>query len=484
MTIHNHGLRHFSEEIDTFPKIRKQSSALDSLVEGSFPHSPVKAVRKKLKHCITAPDPRPILDIACKMLQQLKNDRGNSLLHEAVLEDNKSLARLCLKHGYENCKNDTGDTPLHVAIRVNNSAMFWLILKNNPMLLLENKNSQTACELACALGHTNYIKELLSRATSLDQLIPRSRQHSVLSLLWQNSHDEIISLAAVIYQPKNIETPYTWDFKRKNLHTLGSWIKTPLCSSDQLKFSLSSKDWELLLFHFVGKKTTLFAKDRQHLQQGSHEYQMYVPVLWSWRRFCERHPENLNPLWQKIDQAISRTLPKANIPQLVKDIKKGTLPIILASGWHSHSITVVFIGTLLFICNRGRQGTLQKAHLTAYRIQKAAITAELIKNILDTTGKKEECNKLLFNTLPKTLYAKEDAFCQAIKESCQPSSQENPNCVVASMRTAIRAILLSQAEKTGNTWQFDAAKKVYKEYALSSRYAILQQYLQNVKASR
>lgn len=462
-----------------YPVARKQSSALYDMV-GSFPGSPVKKIRIQLASSILAPDPRPLLEQACKMLQQLKNDRGNSLLHEAVLDDNRSLSKLCLKLGYENCQNDEGETPVHVAVRVQNSVLFGHLLKKEPNLLLENKQSQTACELAAELGNFSYVKQLLAHSKTLEQVVPKIRQHAFLSNLWQNNYKDLIALAAMRYEPESGPTDLTWGFARNRLSMLLSWINNPMAKASELKFSLSLNDWELLLFHFLGKKTVLFAKDRRHMHKGSHEEKMYVAVLWTWRTFCLRQSQEQKPLWIKIDQAIARCIRNPPVATLVQCIKKGQEPVIICSGWRSHSITLVFVKDLLFICNRGAHGALQKHNLTAFSIHRSAITPALLQKVSKLTeGKKEPCMQFLFEELPQALSGVETPFCTAVHLECQPSDQSSPNCVVANLRTAIRAILLANAEDEGDVWSFEKAMATYKEYALSSRYAMLQQFLQD-----
>lgn len=490
MTIHDQSSSRFTgynlrtHETD-YPKVRKQSSALYDMVGQTFPGSPAKKARQQLASSILAPDPRPLLEVACKMLQQLKNDRGNSLLHEAVLNDNRSLSRLCLKLGYQDCQNDEGETPVHVAVRVQNSVLFAKILRHSPNLLLENRHSKTACEVAAEIRNLEFVKTLLARAESLDQLVPRSRQYAFLSIVWQSRYSEQMSLAARLYEPTAQKAHLIWDFNKQNLRGLAYWIDNPLARASELKFSLLAKDWELLLLHFLGKKSVLFAKDRKHMREGSYEYQMYIAVQWTWRVFCQRKSAQIDPLWIKIDRAIARVIQKRSMAFLARLARGGQEPVIIRSGWSTHSIAVVFYQNLLFICNRGARTDVQKHNLTAYTIEQSLVTTALLRKINDLrNGTKETSLEFLFTALPAALKAEETYFCKAIHFECQPSDQKSPNCVVANLRTAIRAILLADAEGGGDVWRLEKPTAVYKEYALSSRYAILQQYLEGKKVGK
>lgn len=468
-----------------YPKVRKQSSALYDMVGQTFPGSPAKKVRQQLASSMLAPDPRPLLEVACKMLQQLKNDRGNSLLHEAVLDDNRSLSRLCLKLGYQDCQNDEGETPVHVAVRVQNSVLFSKILKNNPNLLLENKQSKTACEVAAEIGYLVFVKSFLLRAETLDQLVPKARQYAFLATLWQSCYNEQIMLAARMYEPKQEKARFVWDFNQQSLPALSEWVLNPVIRASEFKFSLSANDWELLLLHFLGKKSILFARDRKHMREGSYEYRMYVAVQWTWRTFCQRQMLEPNPLWLKIDQAIARVIQKRSMAFLANCARRGQEPVIIRSGWSTHSIAVVFYQNLLFVCNRGARTDVQKHNLTAYTINQSLVTTEMLRKIdALRDGEKEACLEYLFKTLPEALKAEETNFCKIIHFECQPSDQDSPNCIVANLRTAIRAILLADAEGGGDAWRFEKPTAVYKEYALSSRYAILQQYLEGQKVGK
>ncbi len=379
-------------------------------------------------------------------------------------------------------QSEEDETQLHIAVRVDKPAIFERGLQKKPNLLDENKHSQTVCELALEVDQLDYVKALFSEVTKLSELVPQSRQHTFLTSLWQNSSVKLISHAALRYLPKIDKRPYICDFNEKTIESLTFWLNVPDAKAHDLQFLLSKEDWDLLLFHFIGKKTFLFTEDSKHIRQGSYNHQMVVPLLWTWRTFWQNQPHK-SPLWLEIDNAIARVIRKPNLEILVQLIKEGKKPVILSSGWYGHSLTVVFFKNLLFLCNRGEYCSPQELDLTAYRIKKAMIRPNLVVEILKTEGEIKPSTLFFFRTLPQALQAKKDLFCKSLEENCQPAELDNEICLAANLRLAIRAILVSRAKKHLTSWKFDTQIQAYKEYRVSARYSILQQYLRNKKTT-
>lgn len=450
--------------VETYPKARSQSSLVYRLIDRSFPNVPAKV---QLKECQKVADPRPLLKTCCEMLASLRNDLGNSLLHEAVLNKKISLCKLFLHRGYIDCQNDEGETALHAAIRIDNIAAFSLIVQHKPNLLLQNRAHETAVELALKLDKLHFVAPLLGHR--LELLVPPSRQHTFLYSVWKTESKELIQRVAKQLLPPISTVQFTWNFDKHNPSILLRWIQNYRMPASDLTFSNTSKNWAVMLHHFAGKVCFLFAKKRQYLEPGACEDDMQIATLWTWRHFWQNRAGNTT-FFIKIDQAIGRMVQEPSAKSLAALIKKGKTPVIVASGWREHSLTVVFIGSLFFICNRGDQCSIQKKDLTAYRFTNKNISASIVQKILSRSKETvEEKSRFLFEELPPLLEGTKDGFCIDIEANCQPQELNKPICTAANLRLAIRALLVSQ--------QGPNALALYKEYSRRARFTVLHQYL-------
>jgi hypothetical protein len=122
---------------DNHKKARKQASTLYNIVKKSFTEHPANDIKLWLKKTPQEPDP-------CQELQDVVNDSGQSVLHEAVHQGQEGLVKLFLKEGYDiNGQNSAGNTALHVAILLQNKPIFKILLKKEPNLLVENLQGET-----------------------------------------------------------------------------------------------------------------------------------------------------------------------------------------------------------------------------------------------------------------------------------------------------------------------------------------------------
>lgn len=462
---------------ENFSGIRKKSALVADYVDTIPPSSPVKKIKNTLFACRTADDPRPILDFACKLLERVTNDRGNTLLHEGILAENRSLCKLSVKIGFVNRQNNAGETPLHVAIRTDWAYGVTLILKNNPDLLLQNNQGLTPLELAEELDRPYFINQLLNTISALDQAVPVSRHYRFLGSIWFRGNKECISAVAKIILPKSNQGLYEYRFDSESRGRLAAWIHDPTQDANLVTFSFARKVWNNILYHFAGKQALLFTKDRKVLRLGSYEEKMYTVMLWTWRNYWQKMPAEEQSPYQIIDRAIANAINPPSNSDLVKKIRSGKTPVIIPTGWHGHSLTAVFSKNWLFICNRGRDYLSQEFAFTAYRIDRKAITAKLLQQFKKT--ERADASVFLSSTLPKALGATQDSFCEKIHTpSLQPSRLTKPICVAANMRLAIFAILLSNSKKVNDQWDFSKATIAYKDYVLSARFMMLHRYLQ------
>ncbi|KAI3316990.1 hypothetical protein HD806DRAFT_516321 [Xylariaceae sp. AK1471] len=70
----------------------------------------------------------------------IRNDRGDTLLHSAIDHGNEAVVRLLLDNGANtNIQNDRGDTPLHDAACIGDEAIIRLLLDNGANTNIENE---------------------------------------------------------------------------------------------------------------------------------------------------------------------------------------------------------------------------------------------------------------------------------------------------------------------------------------------------------
>lgn len=372
----------------------------------------------------------------------------DSPLHEAILSKDKRVCRKALKSSCVNEKDSGGDTSLHLAIRTNWDYAVDKLLKKSPRLLIEDKNAKTALELAEELDLRDFVHSLLRRVAHLDEAIPQPRQCRFLASIWFQGNARLITLVAKRYLPK-----------RKIL-------------------SYPQKEWDRFLYHVVGKKAFLFTKDRAHLHSGTLETKLYPLLLWTWNVFCQKNGTLENPRFARIASAIQNSLSRRSAKHIAQEIRTGSHPSLIYCGWKRHSVTVVFVNSLLFICNRGGSSKLKRYSLTAYRIDKSLVTERLIRTLRKNEHLPHEISaKFIYETLPSALNGYEDDFCAKVHQLCQPSELSKPICVAANLRQAIYAMLLGESIKENGSWNFMPASGTYKEYVNCARFAVLNQYL-------
>jgi ankyrin repeat protein len=82
-------------------------------------------------------------------LKQIKNQRGDSLLHISVLENYIELVEYLLNKGLDvNSQNEDGNTPLHLAVKTDNKEITKILLQWNADLNISNKKEETVLDIA------------------------------------------------------------------------------------------------------------------------------------------------------------------------------------------------------------------------------------------------------------------------------------------------------------------------------------------------
>ncbi len=414
--------------------------------------------------------PAAQIDAIDSQIRQLRS----SILHHAVIYNKMGLCRQLVEEGLATTQDDALDTPVHTAIRVNNVAAFVVLLRSEPNLLKTNKDDETPFELACRLGNVRCLRLLLLAQPSIDQLIPPSRKYTALASLPR----QLQKLAAKCCFATPPGRQFVCQFSNNPYDDISTWVDNIRIDAQALKFSLPDFHWSNVLYHVLGDKALSYIENQTTINNGSHIAHMYVVLLWTWRIFWQNVPSTQESLFIGIDRAIGSLLRETSPKSLASRIKRGKEPVILNTGTTRHSLTVVFINSLMFICNRGRSHAPQKYMLTAYRIRKCTVTENLVATILNfvETSELEKVSEFLFTTLPAALGAKTDTFCEAINSQCQPKELYKPICVAANFRLAVRALLLAESKKVGDGWDFETSMQVYKQYVTCARTVTLLRY--------
>lgn len=371
------------------------------------------------------------------------------------------------------------ESELHVAIRTNQAAHFTLLLANKPNLLVENADGQTALEFAEEYNHFYYVEKILHKIRSLDEAVPRERHMKLLGSFWFHENTEILKTASKFFAPQRSVIQYSYDGSATDRSTAHSydllpWIRDSGESADHIKISLKPEDLENALYHFLGKRAFLFLQEKPHLHDGNYVERIYTLMLGTWRTFY--HSQPADPLYKEIDRAIADAIhPPAN-RLLARKIQKGISPVIIQTGWSGHSLTAVFAGDRLFICNRGRTYLDQRHALAVYRIDRNRVTPNLLRKFT-SDGSFEDASTFLSETVLDELNARSDTFCVEVHKYCQPAELTKPICVAANLRLAINAILLSKSKKVNDRWDFMDAITKYKEYVILTRFVVLNRFL-------
>ncbi len=461
---------------ETYLQAKKQCALVDQLLDQSFPGSRIARFKKKIEACSQDQEASKVFNNACKKLQYITNDLGNSILHEAVLKGYKGLCRLFAAEGLQNSKNFEEETPLHLAIRINSTYAFSILVQSNSTLRAQNKFGETAVEIALSLDRFHFVKRLFKQVEGLDELMPKGRQLLFLKALWDKNDTKLLELVAKRFFTQPAIAPlYTLEYARDTRVEEREWILNPHAQADLLDFSITKDDWDVVLLHMLGSKAWRFLKIAPHLENGSLVESMYAVLLKSWRAFWQSKPFSPNHLFVEIDKAIGGALYGVSCTSLRNKIFEGRNPVIIASGWSEHSLTVVFMGSYLFLCNGGEHAEGQEYDITCYRIKRQSITAGLIRKVKRCENyKKEKSEKIIFKELPQALGGYFDAFSDSVHSSLQPASLNESICVAKNLRLAIRSILLAKNDST-------VAFQLYHEYIQFARYSTLEQFLRQKK---
>lgn len=93
---------------------------------------------------------------------------GNTLLHLAVMLENKKLLKMFLAAGIlPDLANDNGDTPLHKAVSIGNEEIIKILIKNGCDINCPREMEQTPLHLAVICGRINIVKLLVDNGADI-----------------------------------------------------------------------------------------------------------------------------------------------------------------------------------------------------------------------------------------------------------------------------------------------------------------------------
>lgn len=306
------------------------------------------------------------------------------------------------------------------------------------------------------------------RCSSLDELVPAKKQYRFFCTLLQNNELHLLSECLIktnLLYSKSIAFDYESEVVDKPRQTGGK------IRSFAAKNFTNANWWDVLLYHFLGKKTALLIGNHKHLTTGSHTVEVYPVCREVWNAFMQVAPRSFS---SQMCRALDRLCIMPSNKEFVTLIRQKIEPVILPSGWIRHSITVVFFGSYLFLCNRGDMvASFTSKNITVFHVNTNRVRRRILQKILSWEAEDKEIRgKFLFKTLPAQLQGEKDDFCNLIEEKFQPKDQENANCVVANLKQAMRVVLLCQARLCN----MKSMEQLYQEFAEFSRLYILQAF--------
>ena len=161
----------------------------------------------------------------------------------------------------------------------------------------------------------------------------------------------------------------------------------------------------------------------------------------------------------------------------VSRIQKG-LPVIVMTSDGSHVMTLVFVQQHLFYCNRGKRFEGQEKNIELYQCDTSTVTEELLYKIC-TLENKQEADTLIYGKLKKILKCKRPQnFCSALAQFKDLAYQKSENCTIASIKTAIFTLLLSEHSESLTTEKLNALYKIYKAVTAFFRVTIEAKFIE------
>lgn len=123
------------------------------------------------------------IGIIPRLVGQLMNDQGNGLIHQAVLQSDKTMrnaqTNYLLRHGLEvNSQNSMGNTPLHLALQNEDKPLTYFLLSQHACLFIKNNNGIAPMNLLLA---NNKFKLILTQLLDAAYIPAKKSRKSKIS---------------------------------------------------------------------------------------------------------------------------------------------------------------------------------------------------------------------------------------------------------------------------------------------------------------
>lgn len=340
----------------------------------------------------------------------LTDFEGNSLI---CLVNTLEAAEMLIKAGAKiNYQNDEY-TPLIMAVMTENVELVDLLLKNGADVSLGTKG--TALESAAALGNLELIKKLLPYC-SASKNYPKNEQAWFIAKI--NGYQEITDEL----KKANFKTDFSW--KVKQIKTLGHQFSWPE------NFRSEHNEWEQAV------KVNGLAIDAE-----------FGPKIWFGMmskslQDLEGIPENHRI---QIQEALQLAGGDTGPEDYLAAFQAGK-PIIVPTGWETHSVEMVFFPPLekdgqavAFLCNRGASS---EKPVEVFSFDKDKLNANVLRKFLRSKAEVKDYLKAK-SELEKTLDGNHEGPLASLLEhkfSTLPS-QKMGNCTWMSAETAILVLM-------------------------------------------
>lgn len=116
-----------------------------------------------------------------------RDDKGNTPLHIAAMNNKKNMCQILLKYDSRvSAQNSNGQSPLHYACEYGHLELVDYLISKNADLNVKNYSGQTPMHLAVMNGHHGIIQTLLKNGANPDEVDGDSQSAIMLALMLSN----------------------------------------------------------------------------------------------------------------------------------------------------------------------------------------------------------------------------------------------------------------------------------------------------------
>lgn len=373
---------------------------------------------------------------------------GGFPLHQAAETKNFEIVEILVNEGNAdiNLKDASGSTPLHKAVRSENLTMIQSLIALGADCNIQDNNGQTPLFLAAALFKPFIISALLE-AGALTMIVDNQGKNPLLACQILN------------------ESVYS------------NYCKDLLGDDAYSKKFLLLKDLSHI-FEIAGKgyfsgdvNTYIMDLEGGFSKQFAHSFTNYVA------EFSKNYPNRIS---QKEASRITTLLEESgrwehfNLFRMIDKIKKGK-KILINTGFHGHSISILFQGDYLIIGNKGAE---TRQPIEIFKINKEKITKDLLQEIMNLRDKSRDDYKKWLENIENTFETTPHDRLAKFIEGNYPFEdlQIMGNCAWESLKTGIYGSFVLERLKDYdfNTGDWAAYEKTIKN--ANDDFAILQQF--------